>query len=76
MTTKERKEHIRLGIRWLNRKATKRQILRCMELDRKFEFENRQLIFSTNTKPHDAAERKHDVRQNWQNDAGSNAPIQ
>lgn len=46
MSTKERKEHIRLGRLWLTRKATKREIVRCMELDRKAEYENRQLIFS------------------------------
>ena len=32
----EREEHQRLMTLWATRKATKRQLLRCMELDRKF----------------------------------------
>ncbi len=35
MTTKERKEWIRLSRLWAMQKATKKQIERCMELDRK-----------------------------------------
>lgn len=35
MTTKERKEWLRLHRLWATGKATRRQMLRCMELDRK-----------------------------------------
>lgn len=35
MTEKERKEHEKLSRLWATRKATKRQILRCIELSRK-----------------------------------------
>lgn len=46
MTTKERKEHIRLGIKSLNRRATRREMVRLAVLDEKERFENSQLIFS------------------------------
>ena len=35
MTAKERKEHARLCRKWAMGKATRREIMRCMELDRK-----------------------------------------
>ncbi len=35
MTAKEIAEHKKLTKLWIARKATKKQILRCMELDRK-----------------------------------------
>lgn len=35
MTPKERKEWERLSRLWACRRATKKQILRCMELDRR-----------------------------------------
>lgn len=35
MSTKERKEHSKLLRLWATRRATRKQMLRCMELDRK-----------------------------------------
>ena len=37
MTEKERTEHSRLQRAWATGKATKKQIMRCMELDRQVE---------------------------------------
>lgn len=37
MSAKERKEHERLTKLWMSRRASKAQMLRCMELDRKAE---------------------------------------
>lgn len=39
MTSKEKKEHERLQRAWAAGKATKKQIMRCMELDRQAERE-------------------------------------
>lgn len=57
MTTKERKEHIRLGRLWLTKKATKREMIRCLELDRKADHENSGLIFSGDAATRAVAER-------------------
>lgn len=35
MTKKEQQEHARLRQLWATQKASRKQILRCMELDRK-----------------------------------------
>jgi hypothetical protein len=35
MTSKEKREHIKLARRWAAMKATKAEIMRCMELDRR-----------------------------------------
>lgn len=42
MTTTERREHRRLLKRWSERRATMREMLRCMELDRKANREARE----------------------------------
>lgn len=42
MTTDERSEHRRLADKWTRGKATNREILRCMELDRKDNRERRE----------------------------------
>lgn len=39
MSAKERTEHARLQRAWATGKATKKQIMRCMELDRQVECE-------------------------------------
>lgn len=41
MTSKERTEHTRLQRAWATGKATKKQIMRCMELDRQAECESK-----------------------------------
>lgn len=40
MTKKEQQEHARLRALWATQKATRQQMLRCMELDRKAETEH------------------------------------
>lgn len=42
MTAKEQREHRRLLKRWSRRRATMREMLRCMELDRKANREARE----------------------------------
>ncbi len=41
MTAKERLEHTRLQRSWATGKATKKQVMRCMELDRQAERESK-----------------------------------